>query len=172
MLNPVQGKAKFGLVEWDALIKDCKLISDDLTSREVRLAFWWSRMVVVDEVKQRPKFMTLSWTEFLEALGRMAEMMTLPTEEDLQRVGAVNIVDFERKFEVAPTSVKEEIRAEQEEREDSDSTPLHARLDRLCRLLLGRIAIVFKGHVSAGAKRLNLVNVYVTEDQLQEIILK
>ena len=39
-------------------------------------------MVVVDEVKQRPKFMTLSWTEFLEALGRMAEMMTLPTRDE------------------------------------------------------------------------------------------
>ncbi|KAH8088855.1 hypothetical protein JL720_6823 [Aureococcus anophagefferens] len=151
LLNPVAGKAKFGLVEWDALIKDCKLISDDLTSREMRLAFWWSRMVVIDEVKQRAKFMTLTWVEFLEALGRMAEMMTLPDDDDLR---------------------KDEINHKHEAEEDDADAPLAPRIDRLCKLLMGRIAVVFKGHISAGPKRLNLVGVYVTEEQLQEISLK
>ena len=172
LLNPVAGKAKFGLVEWDALIKDCKLISDDLTSREMRLAFWWSRMVVIDEVKQRAKFMTLTWVEFLEALGRMAEMMTLPDDDDLRKVGAINAVDYERKLELAPSSVKDEINHKHEAEEDDADAPLAPRIDRLCKLLMGRIAVVFKGHISAGPKRLNLVGVYVTEDQLQEISLK
>lgn len=172
LLNPVAGKAKFGLVEWDALIKDCKLISDDLTSREMRLAFWWSRMVVIDEVKQRAKFMTLTWVEFLEALGRMAEMMTLPDDDDLRKVGAINAVDYERKLELAPSSVKDEINHKHEAEEDDADAPLAPRIDRLCKLLMGRIAVVFKGHISAGPKRLNLVGVYVTEEQLQEISLK
>lgn len=171
MLNPAQGKAKFGLMEWDALVKDCHLVSDDLTSREVRLSFWWSRMVVVDEVKQRMKFMTLSWTEFLEALGRMAEMMTLPSDEVCAMVGASNIVDYYIKFEVAPASVQTEIKRaiEKEEQEAGEGWPLHHRFERLIKLLMGRLAIVFKGYLQAGNKRLNLKDVYITEEQLTEI---
>jgi hypothetical protein len=39
--------------------------------------------------------MTLSWTEFLEALARMALMMTLPSKEDLDELGAENVLAYE-----------------------------------------------------------------------------
>ena len=34
---------------------------------------------------------------------------------------------------------------------------------------MGRLAIVFKGYLQAGNKRLNLKDVYITEEQLTEI---
>ena len=53
---------------------------------------------------------------------------------------------------------------------DDPSAPLHPRFERLIRLLLGRLAIVFKGHLQAGNKRLNLTGIYITEEQLKEIV--
>ena len=46
-LNPVQGKAKFGFEEWLDFGFGRELLGDHLTSCETRLAFWYSRMVVV-----------------------------------------------------------------------------------------------------------------------------
>ena len=43
----------------------------------MRLAFFASRMIVVDEIKQRHKFMTLSFIEFVEALARVADSMNV-----------------------------------------------------------------------------------------------
>ena len=55
MLNPLQGKARFGIEEWASFVGDVRLVSEDLTMRELRLAFWWSRMVVVDEARAPPR---------------------------------------------------------------------------------------------------------------------
>ena len=55
MLNPLQGKARFGIEEWASFVGDVRLVSEDLTMRELRLAFWWSRMVVVDEARPPPR---------------------------------------------------------------------------------------------------------------------
>ena len=46
-LYPQQGKAKFDLGELLALVSEAKLLGHDLTSRETKLAFRYSRMVVV-----------------------------------------------------------------------------------------------------------------------------
>ncbi|KAH8076394.1 hypothetical protein JL721_393 [Aureococcus anophagefferens] len=72
MLKPDGGRPSFSLMEWVTVLNDGRLIGDELTVREARLCFFWSRMVVADEVKSRHKFMTLSWVEFLEALARVS----------------------------------------------------------------------------------------------------
>ena len=66
MLNPVGGKARFELDEWMKLVTDGGLLSDDLTTRECRFAFFFSRMVVADEVKARHKIYGLTWVSYLE----------------------------------------------------------------------------------------------------------
>jgi hypothetical protein len=57
-----------------------------LSLSKVRLCFFASRMIVADEVKQRHKFTTLSFVEFLEALGRLTDAMNVPTDADLAQV--------------------------------------------------------------------------------------
>ena len=163
-LNPEGGRNQFGLAEWTQLIKDCRLLSEDLTTREMRLAFWRCRMVVIDEVRKRREFMTLSWTEFLEALARMALMMTLPSQEDLDELGAENVLAYDRALAKSNSEMHEKIAKRQAE---MSSLPL--RIDMLCRLLLGRLALLLHGILSAGPKRLSLIKGgYATEDQLRE----
>ena len=93
----------------------------DVTSKDLIEVLEIARLEQINQMRkvQRMKFMTLSWTEFLEALGRMAEMMTLPSDEVCAMVGASNIVDYYIKFEVAPASVQTEIKRaiEKEEQE-------------------------------------------------------
>ena len=54
---------------------------------ELSLMFAWSQMAMVDELKDRESYTTMSFTEFLEALGRLADAKDLPTKEDLQAHG-------------------------------------------------------------------------------------
>ena len=62
MRNPImpQKKAKFGIEEWLALLKESKVISEDLTRREAILAFVWSRMRVPDALTNRFTVETLT----------------------------------------------------------------------------------------------------------------
>ena len=55
--------------------------------RDVRLAFFASRMIVYDEVRNRYKFTSLSFIEFLEFLARLADCCHLPTDEGMIDIG-------------------------------------------------------------------------------------
>lgn len=173
MLNPLQGKARFGIEEWQALCNDTKLVSGDLTMREVRLAFWHSRMIVVDEVKSRMKITTLSWLEFLEALGRIAEQMSLPTDEDLKSLRADDILAFDEKLAAADADTQARLRRP---RPSADwgapkTRALAVKLDRLIRLMLGRFGILYKGALQHGTKRISLLGSYVTENQVKTMAI-
>jgi len=52
------------------------------------LTFQWSRMFVVDEIKDFARLTSLTFIDFLEALGRTADMKSLPNLEDIQAAGA------------------------------------------------------------------------------------
>lgn len=47
-------------------------------------------MSVVDELKSYSTWITLSLTDFLEALARVATMISMPTEEDMEAMEAEN----------------------------------------------------------------------------------
>ena len=51
------------------------------------LAFLWSRMLTVDEIKDYNKYTSLTFIDFLEALGRVADMKSLPLESELEAAG-------------------------------------------------------------------------------------
>jgi hypothetical protein len=54
---------------------------------ELSLMFAWSQMVMTDELKDREAYTTMSFTEFLEALGRLADAKDLPSKEDIPAYG-------------------------------------------------------------------------------------
>ena len=66
----------------------------DFTRREARLAFVWAKMRVKDELTNRFKHTHMNFTDFLEALSRASEMMTLPDDCDIEEAGCANIVEY------------------------------------------------------------------------------
>ena len=213
MLNPLQGKARFGIEEWASFVGDVRLVSEDLTMRELRLAFWWSRMVVVDEarapprapeyisraslfsilfgfgcagsddrlpdsplvqVKSRLKFTTLTWTQFVEALARVADMMSVPTDADLASIGAGDIMSFEEKLADADADTQARLRRPRPSAEFGapKTRGVHVKLDRLLRLVIGRFGILGKGSLQHGTKKMSLVSAnYITEEQTKTMTL-
>ena len=45
-------------------------------------------MATIDEIKDYAKYTSLTFIDFLEALGRVADMKNLPLESDLEAAGA------------------------------------------------------------------------------------
>ena len=52
---------------------DCKLIDEDFTLRDAKVCFVLARMTAVDESNTR-KNETLTFVDFMDALGRAAEV--------------------------------------------------------------------------------------------------
>jgi hypothetical protein len=59
----------------------------DLTRHRARLVFCWSKMRVSDELFMRQVDTSLTFVDFLEALGRVADMKALPTDEEIASFG-------------------------------------------------------------------------------------
>ncbi|KAK3254449.1 hypothetical protein CYMTET_36334, partial [Cymbomonas tetramitiformis] len=57
--------------------------SELLSKREVKLAFVWSQLPVVDEINNLRRFTTLTLFDFIEALARMTDVLCPPTEEEI-----------------------------------------------------------------------------------------
>ena len=172
MLKPDGGRPSFSLMEWVTVLNDGRLIGDELTVREARLCFFWSRMVVADEVKSRHKFMTLSWVEFLEALARVADMTNVPTDEMVADCGAINMIDYEFKVQKMLPEEREKF---SERRPSADllapkTRPLGNKVDKLCKSLLGYISCAHNGVIQHGGKRARLIGTYITEAQFKEIM--
>ena len=51
------------------------------------------RYATVDELKDREAYTTMSFTEFLEAIGRLADVKDLPTKEDLLSHGYKSVLE-------------------------------------------------------------------------------
>lgn len=75
---------------WIQMLSDCGMMDASFTNREARLAFSWSRMAYPDELKRRQQAITLTKTDFLEAIARVAEMKWLPTDDQMQDAGIMN----------------------------------------------------------------------------------
>ena len=139
------GKPTFNLGSLRRLLSDLAFLAWDihcLSLPMVRLAFFNSRMVVGDVIKQRHKFMTLSFIEFVEALARVADSMNVPTDEDLAKLGVASVVDLdlvvlEQKVDVSflrETHGSADVMAESER-------PLVEKLDRFLVHLFGRLGL-------------------------------
>ena len=64
------------------------------TLQDATLAFLWSRMQIVDEIKDYARYTSFTWVDLLEALGRVADMKSLPLDSDLEAAGYPSILDW------------------------------------------------------------------------------
>ena len=152
-------------------MSDVRLVSDGLSVREARLAFWRSRMCVIDEIKSRTKFMTMTWISFLEALGRLADYMSIPIDDDLHSIGADDIMGYHKKLAESDAETQARLRKRRPSADfkNSPTRPLVEKFDRLIRIILGRMAVIHKGAIQQGGKRMSLVGSYITQKQLRAL---
>jgi hypothetical protein len=177
----VAGTPLFSIPEWMLLLKESGLVGDkddgDFTAREAMLCFFKSRMCVVDEVKSRHKYISLTYTDFLEALGRVSDVVSIPTSEDMEMLGADNMCDYKEKLRVLSASKQEGggIGTEEksrllERRPSSDfltpsERPLSEKVDKLIQLMIGGLGLRSKGLLTFENQQVKLVSKYLSQDQ-------
>jgi hypothetical protein len=115
----------------------------------------------------------LSYIEFLEALARVSDMCTVPTDADLAAANCDDVLDYEAALLLLQDQDKQA--ALRERRPSATFTgcltstrPLAPKLDRVLRYLLGSLTIRFKGSLRAGTKVVNLVGVYASKQQVDK----
>ena len=75
-------------------IEDTSLVSESFSMIETKLAFLWSRMQFSDEYRDALKVQSLTFVDFLEALGIIADRISLPTTNELERLGYASILEW------------------------------------------------------------------------------
>ncbi|DBA90981.1 TPA: hypothetical protein ACH3X2_004190 [Trebouxia sp. C0005] len=125
---------------WLGLLEAGHLLDADLGLQQAQLCFLWSRMLVVDEIKDFGRHEALSFVDFLEALARVAELKSLPSFSDLEDAGYDNILawqfDREANTSVPPDQLPEILKP----RPMDTMRPLYAGLDVMLNLLFRRLA--------------------------------
>jgi len=96
-LKPAGGGLRTKMLKlegWNQLMQDVHFLDSHYTIQDAILTFLWSRMFVLDEIKDYSRYTSLTFIDFLEALGRAADMKSLPNPEDLEAAGYSNILDW------------------------------------------------------------------------------
>ena len=75
---------KMSIEDWMGMMHDLKLLSSDFPDRNGRLAFVLSRMRTSNEFEKRTSYINFFFCDFLEAICRVADAMTFPTNEEMQ----------------------------------------------------------------------------------------
>ena len=84
------GSKLLSLEEWEGLTSGLGFVGIDISERDGRFAFVWSRMAVIDGRTERGflRECCLPFEGFLEALVRVAVMKALPTDEEIAASGS------------------------------------------------------------------------------------
>jgi hypothetical protein len=172
----VAGLAIFSIPQWIQFLKDSSMLeehNEDFSAREAMLAFFNSRMAVVDEVKSRNKYISLNFVDFVEAIARVTDMITVPLDSDLEFAGAKNMVHYKLlKANNAGVEVKVEVKKRLLTRRPSteflaeSKRPLAEKLDKAIKLIIGNLGVVGKGVLQHEKHRIHLVPGYVLEEQI------
>ena len=114
---------------WIELMMTLDLVLDDgneLSLREVRLAFVYAQMRVVREFVDDEKFCTLNFTDWLEALARVAELFPLPPLEQLKREGFASGVEYLDSLRAAEKNAAEKTDDAPEANAETEASPEEA----------------------------------------------
>lgn len=152
-------KERLSFREWNQGLRQVGLYTANFTIRESTFAFVLSTTNVVNWVAEWEPMIALSYQDFLEALGRVAELITIPTTEQLEFFGVEDIVQFytlmertnlwsaiDQKSLQALTRLKLWMRSKpsgddfvsQEDDSNQDSRPLEDKLAQFLTLLSSR----------------------------------
>ena len=96
-LPPTPGAVRTKMMRlegWSLMLEEGGLISFDFTLNEARLCWLWCRMLVSDEVGLYDNNVRVTFVDMLDALGRVADYMSLPTEVEYKKHQFANIYDW------------------------------------------------------------------------------
>ncbi|KAK9816567.1 hypothetical protein WJX72_002063 [[Myrmecia] bisecta] len=131
---------------WMALLEQAHMLDAEFGLQQAQLAYMWSRMAVVDEIKDYARYESLSFMDLLEVLGRMADMKSLPTSLELSDAGFDNILQWHIEKESSATAQDQDNAPDIFKARDSarlgatKSRPLYAKLEVLLELIFRRLS--------------------------------
>lgn len=91
------------------LVEDASLVCESVSLTEIKLSYLWSRMQYSDEYKDALKVQSLAFVDFLEALGVIADRISIPSPQELQQLGYASVLDWHLDRD------KEELKDEEEQ---------------------------------------------------------
>ncbi|EWS75791.1 hypothetical protein TTHERM_000118777 (macronuclear) [Tetrahymena thermophila SB210] len=97
------------IYEFTDMVKHFKLLSESFTEKDVQIAFNLSIMIQIDEINNN-KFINMSFIEFIEALGRVAEkkiLIPLNMLKSIQNSGETDKIKLEYRLELLLNHLKE-----------------------------------------------------------------
>ena len=101
-------------------IEDTSLVSESFSIIETKLAFLWSRMQFSDEYKDALKVQSLTFVDLLEALGIIADRISLPTANELEQLGYASILEWHLDRDKEKLTEEKEKDGEEEGEVDED----------------------------------------------------
>ncbi|KAK3271794.1 hypothetical protein CYMTET_19879 [Cymbomonas tetramitiformis] len=100
-LPPKSGGVRRKLAEidgWDWIAGETNVIDDDFTLPDMKNCYLYSRMAVIDEVNTA-KIYSLSFIDFLEAIGRLADCKFLPSGLEIYDAGFAHWFEWQQAVE-------------------------------------------------------------------------
>ena len=81
--NALPGAPRYmSLKEFENIITNCKVYTENFGSKNVSLYYTLAMMTRVDEVEE-DKHINMTFTEFIEAVGRVSEQLEVPHPVDV-----------------------------------------------------------------------------------------
>ncbi|KAK3255656.1 hypothetical protein CYMTET_35174 [Cymbomonas tetramitiformis] len=134
--------------------------------REAKLIFGWSQMRVVNEIKNRHRVYSMTYIDFLEAVGRMADLISPPTKEELAAFfapeGPTTDTPTWEYFQTVSVDEAELKCHESAEFGAAPTVPLHVKLAQICEVIQAQLMQKWDARTpTALVKQLDIMTVTV-----------
>lgn len=118
---------------WMVLADSAGFIDETFGIGQTAICYTWSRMMVIDEVKDFAKFESMTFIDFLEALSRVADQRELPTPDEVSAWGFSNVLEWKLARESGGAGTYRPA-------ESNAARPLYMKLEVLLDLMFRRLA--------------------------------
>jgi len=146
-----QGKPTMPLDSWLSFLGVMQFIGKDVSAHDAARSFAWSRMVVVhgSSSKGAIKENQLPFEGFVEALIRVSILKALPTLEDIDEDGSVDVVEYMGRMTPGQMVHSEFLELRAAPWGEPPKLPhVDLRIEMLVRLAVNRIRLVLKARSS------------------------
>jgi hypothetical protein len=146
-----QGKPTMPLDSWLSFLGVMQFIGKDVSAHDAARSFAWSRMVVVhgSSSKGAIKENQLPFEGFVEALIRVSILKALPTMEDIDEDGSVDVVEYMGRMTPGQMVHSEFLELRAAPWGEPPKLPhVDLRIEMLVRLAVNRIRLVLKARSS------------------------
>eukprot|EP00210_Caulerpa_lentillifera_P005165 g4937.t1 len=152
-LYKAKDKTKYFAIEhWISFLESSNLIGPHtgVERPEAKLVFAWSQMAIIDELKKRHRALSLMFFDFIEAVARLADLISPPIKTELTKLAARADEDGESSdvFEYYNKVKSGELEAERRSSQGLygvPTRPLHEKFTLLVDYLVESLKLVWGG---------------------------